>query len=69
MTPNIRAKWLRPKRESFLATYRSEQYQKAWRASFTPDLWPAEEQKVEKKMFLRLKDGIALFADEILKRP
>jgi hypothetical protein len=39
----------------------SEQYRKAYLASFPPDLWPAEEEKLEHedgpKIYLRLKDG------------
>ena len=58
------AKWLREKREWFIATRRSAQYQKAWRASFPPGLWPAEEQRVGNKISLRLKDGSVLLAVE-----
>ena len=58
------AEWLRKKREGFIATRRSAQYQKAWRASFLPGLWPAEEQNVGHKIFLRLKDGSVLLAVE-----
>jgi hypothetical protein len=58
------AEWLRKKREWFIATRRSAQYQKAWRASFPPGLWPAEEQRVGNKIFLRLKDQSVLLAVE-----
>jgi hypothetical protein len=58
------AGWLRKKREWFIATRRSPQYQKAWRASFPSGLWPAEEQRVGNKISLRLKDESVLLAVE-----
>ena len=58
------AEWLRKKREAFMATRRSAQYRKAWQASFSPDVWPAEEQKVGQKISLHLKDGSVLLAVE-----
>jgi hypothetical protein len=39
-------------------TGRSPQFQKAWNASFPPELWPAEEVLVEGKIVLRLKDEV-----------
>jgi hypothetical protein len=39
---------------------RSEQFQKAWLASFPSELWPAEEELVDGKVALRLKDGTLL---------
>jgi hypothetical protein len=38
----------------------SQQYHKAWFASFSPDLWPAEEELVNGIVALRLKDGTLL---------
>jgi hypothetical protein len=57
-------KWLREKQQERLSS-RSPQYQKAWNASFPPELWPAEEeQSADGKIFLRLKDGTRLLACE-----
>jgi hypothetical protein len=39
---------------------RSEQFRKAWLASFPNELWPAEEEQVDGKVVLRLKDGTIL---------
>ena len=39
---------------------RSEQFRKAWLASFPNELWPAEEELVDGKVALRLKDGTIL---------
>ena len=54
------AKWHREKQERLLQTHHSEQYRKAWYASFPPDLWPAEEVPVDGNLALRLKDGTTL---------
>jgi len=56
------AQWLREKREKFVQERTSKQFQKAWYASFPPALWPAEEEFVENKVFLKLKDGTRLLA-------
>jgi hypothetical protein len=63
-------KWLREKEPARLLR-RSPQYQKAWNASFPPELWPAEEeQSGDGEIFLRLKDGTRLLACEpTLARP
>jgi hypothetical protein len=56
-------KWLREKLWKHLATHHSEQYRRAWLASFPPDLWPAEEEETEEgKIFLKLRDGTRLLA-------
>jgi hypothetical protein len=40
---------------------RSEQFRKAWLDSFPNELWPAEEEEVvDDKVALRLKDGTIL---------
>jgi hypothetical protein len=62
-------KWLREKLwrhlATHLATHHSEQYRRAWLASFPPDLWPAEEEETEEgKIFLKLRDGTRLLAYE-----
>jgi hypothetical protein len=54
------SKWLREKLWRHLYIYHGEQYRKAWFASFSPDLWPAEEVLVDGKIVLRLKDGTIL---------
>jgi hypothetical protein len=57
--------WLREKHRENLATYHSEQFRKAWFASFLPELWPATEEETEDgKIFLKLKDGSRLLAYE-----
>jgi len=59
------AKWLRAKQPSLLWTHHSEQYRKAWFASFAPNLWPAEEEEDPNgRVVLKLKDGTRLLASE-----
>jgi hypothetical protein len=59
------AKWLRVKQPKLLWTHHSEQYRKAWFASFPPDLWPAEEEETDDgRTILQLKDGTTLLALE-----
>jgi hypothetical protein len=55
--------WLREKLWKLLYSHHSEQYRKAWNASFPPELWPAEEElSGNGEIFLRLKDGTRLLA-------
>jgi hypothetical protein len=55
-------KWRRENQQKRLSS-RSPQYQKAWNASFPPELWPAEEEETaDGEIFLRLKDGTRLLA-------
>jgi hypothetical protein len=56
------AKWLREKRVSLMQTHHSEQYRKAWDASFPPNLWPAQEVLNDAHTILQLKDGTTLSA-------
>lgn len=57
-------KWRREKEPQRRARL-SAQYQKAYLASFPPDLWPAEEEEGPGgTIFLRLKDGTKLLAYE-----
>jgi len=59
------ARWLRLKQPQHLWTHHSEQYRKAWFASFPQDLWPAlEEETADGRTLLRLKDGSTLVALE-----
>jgi hypothetical protein len=59
------AKWLRAKQPQHLWTHHSEQYRKAWFASFPPNLWPAEEEEDPNgRIFLKLKDGTRLLVSE-----
>jgi len=51
------AKWLREKLWRLLYSRHSEQYRKAWFASFPPELWPAEEDDTDGSRCLKLKDG------------
>src|SRR5207244_11044623 len=48
---------LRQQRWQDLWTRKSEQYRKAWLATFPPRLWPGVEEEIEGEIFLRLKDG------------
>ena len=57
------AKWRREKEIKYRLSRLDAQYQKAWNASFPPELWPAEEILVEGKTWLRLKDGSMLFGE------
>ena len=54
------SKWLREKIWTGRGPRRSEQYQKAWSASFPEQLWPAVEEATEDAIYLRLKDGTRL---------
>jgi hypothetical protein len=56
------SKWLREKIWGIWVRRCSEQYQKAYYASFPSDLWPAEEEETEHGLYLRLKDGTRLLA-------
>ena len=57
------AKWLRAKQPQLIWTHHSEQYRKAWFASFPPNLWPAEEEEDSSgQIHLRLKDGSKILA-------
>ena len=59
------AKWLRVKQPQLIWTHHSEQYRKAWFATFPSDLWPAVEQDGDDgQILLRLKDGSVLVACE-----
>jgi hypothetical protein len=50
--------WLREKLWKRLSTDHSEQFRKAWFASFPPELWPAQEEETETgEIYLKLKDG------------
>ena len=58
------AKWLREKLPGLLWRRPSEQYRKAWFASFPPELWPAEEDETNGPLCLKLKDGTRLPINE-----
>ena len=68
----FQAKWLRPRDYATVNwPYHSSQYSKAWRASFPPNLWPADERwqfQPERTATLILRDGTELpsggWADE-----
>ena len=62
------AKWRRES-EPLRRQRLSAQYQKAWAASFPSDLWPAEEEKTEEGLYLRLKDGTRLLAAKYSGNP
>ena len=55
-------KWRRDNKKKVRWFRLSEQYHKAWHASFPPDLWPGEEEETaDGRTLLRLKDGTTLF--------
>jgi hypothetical protein len=63
------AEWLREKLWKLLDSHHSQQYRKAWFASFPPEFWPAEEVISENGvLFLKLKDGTKLSVQEPSKR-
>jgi hypothetical protein len=61
------SQWLREKREEFLLSQVSDQYRKAWQASFPLDLWPAVRARVDGRMVLILKDGTHLYEDNYIQ--
>jgi hypothetical protein len=63
------AKWLREKLPKLLWSRHSEQYRKAWFASFPPELWPAEEDETNGPLCLKLKNGTRLSVNELSERP
>lgn len=63
------AKWLREKLWEHLYSYHTEQYRKAWFASFPPELWPAEEDETGGPCCLKLKDGTRIPIHGPLERP
>lgn len=63
------AVWLRTTLWQLLPDRHSEQYRKAWFASFPEELWPAEAVIPENgPPFLKLKDGTRLSIHEPLER-
>jgi hypothetical protein len=52
------SEWLRKKLPDLLWTHHSEQFRRAWFASFPETLWPAVEERTDDgHTLLRLKDG------------
>jgi len=63
LNPIYVAQWVREKIPSFVER-QSDQYRKAWFATFLPDLWPGMEEEAEDgSMYLILKDGTRLLAE------
>jgi hypothetical protein len=60
--------WLREKLWMLLWDRHSEQYRKAWFATFPPELWPAEEDESNGPLCLKLKDGTRLSVHEPLEK-
>ena len=57
------SQWVREKIPRFVQR-QSEQYRKAWFATFPPNLWPGVEEEAEDgSMYLILKDGSRLLAE------
>jgi hypothetical protein len=56
-------KWHRD-REKLRRERLSPQFKKAWLAGFPSELWPSEEEEAEDGIYLRLKDGTRLLAQE-----
>jgi len=62
VTPLFVPAWRREQERNRLPL-RSPQYQKAWNATFHPELWPAEEEETKDgRIVLKLKDGTRLLA-------
>ena len=61
--PIYTPKWRRKREEQRRKTL-SPRFQKAWAARFPPDRWPAEEEEIEGRIYLRLKDGSRILAQE-----
>jgi len=65
--PQLRV-WMREKGHSVLWSHHSEQYRKAWFASFPESLWPAQEiEDEEGATYLILSDGTRLSAMEPIR--